>query len=46
MAFSDPGAVALKEEFDIEIDAYGYGIFLESRRRPKGQIYKLRTVRL
>lgn len=46
LGFADSGAYALAERYDIEIDGFGYGIFLESRRRPKGQIYKLRNVTL
>jgi len=44
LAFSDAGAFELREAYDVEIDGFSYGIFLESRRRPKGQVYKLKTV--
>lgn len=46
MGFTDAGAQSLAVAFDSEVDAYGYQIALESRRRPKGKIYKLRTVQL
>jgi len=46
LAFNNAGAQAIAAVSDTEVDAYGYGIFLESRRRPKGQTYKLKTVSL
>ena len=46
LAFTDAGARSMADAFDSEVDAYGYQIALESRRRPKGKIYKLRTVQL
>lgn len=44
IAFSDLGASIVESNWDAPVDAYGYGIFLESRKKKKGEIYKLRTV--
>ena len=44
LAFSNLGAITIADEYDSEVDGQGYGIFLESRRRPKGQVYQLKEV--
>ena len=44
LAFSDLGASWVEIKYDAPVDARGYGIFLESRQKKKGEVYKLRTV--
>ena len=41
IAFNEAGARSLAEMFDIEIDSYDYGVFLESRRTKRGVPYRL-----
>ena len=41
LAFNESGARELEEMFDIAIDSYGYGVFLESRRAKRGEPYRL-----
>ena len=41
LAFTESGAQDLAEMFDIEVDSYDYGIFLESRRAKRGEPYRL-----
>ena len=41
LAFNESGARTLAEMYDIEIDSYDYGVYLESRRTKRGEPYRL-----
>lgn len=41
LAFNEQGARYLEDMFDIPIDSYDYGVFLESRRAKRGEPYRL-----
>ena len=46
LAFTEEGAAILAEEYDVAVDSYGYGVFLESRRVKRGEPYRLKEVSL